>query len=526
MKIRNSLRWKIFLVILSIILAAVFFHTLYYIEKITSLNEKYYENKARLISREVLDLLDYADITMEEVGSDEKIMGMLRDICGERKNLLDISMSVIDETGSSSSLIFYADEESYRNYADQQGEEVSRENLSENEKKVAAGEIRGFSYMTEKGSKKCYVQAIKYDAAAKPGMIKLEFDYSYVKGIAMKNIFSETGIVVAAMLVMLILSQLFIHFLILRPLQLIGDHMREFARGNMNFEDRITLKRKDELACMAQDYNEMVAEIKSYAANIDTFAEKKQAVETEMRIAADIQRGLIPKGSFRGDGLIIDALMEPAKYVGGDFYDYFSVGSGKTAFLIADVSGKGTTAAILMSTTILSLRYYLKAGFGPARALYTVNNELLRNNAKGLFVTIFAGIYDRAEGSFTYSNAGHNPPYYMKADEAAPVELQGAAGCLLGIFRDEIYQESTVKIGAGDSLFLYTDGVNEALAEDGLRFGKERMERQLQLSAAQQQSPVKRILADIKTFRADTEQNDDITMLWVNFCGSEVKGDE
>lgn len=300
---------------------------------------------------------------------------------------------------------------------------------------------------------------------------------------------------------------------VLKPAKLISAQMRQFASDRQAVFERIEVKGEDEIAQMADTFYQMTEEIDHYIKNINALTEEKHRRETEIGIAGRIQQGLLPQADFQSGGIRLRAVMIPAQEVGGDFYDYFCMDDDLFCTVIADVSGKGVTAALFMANAITVVQQYAKLKYSPSEILYRTNNTLCGSNPEQLFITLFVGIYDSRTRRFAYANAGHNPPYLISESEGLK-SLSGSRGMAIGIFGEETYGESTVELKDGDTVFLYTDGVNEAVGRDREFFGLKRLEQIL--SKQQKEQCVQSVLEGVRSFAQDTPQSDDITML--AFC--------
>ena len=234
----------------------------------------------------------------------------------------------------------------------------------------------------------------------------------------------------------------------------------------------------------------------------------------DMEIAKTIQNAALPGYSPESPSYRIAAEMQAARDVGGDFYDYFTLDATHVAFLVADVSGKGVTAALYMMTAKSLIKNTLMAERDPAAALTKVNSELCRNNPANMFLTAWVGVIDLETGVVTFANAGHNPPVLIPSGTFA-VEKSG----LVLAFMDGVeYKSCTLKLSPGDTLFLYTDGVTEALdARDGL-FGEDRLVEALK--AAPHTDPelmCKVVRMVVAAFANGARQADDITVLALRY---------
>ncbi len=300
---------------------------------------------------------------------------------------------------------------------------------------------------------------------------------------------------------------------VLKPAKIISGRMVNFVSDRKNGFEKLDVGGEDEFSQMADSFNYMAGEIDRYIQNINKLTEEKQRQEAEIHIAKKIQMGFLPNRTFQNESIKVAAKMSPAKYVGGDFYDYFSLDEDSVCTVIADVSGKGISAALFMARAITVVRQYAQLGYSPSKILLHTNNCLSMNNPEQMFLTAFVGIYNSKTHSFTYANGGHNTPY-LCSDTLK--KLEGAKGMTLGIFEDEGYEEETVTLKSGDTVFLYTDGVNEAVSRDKEFFGLDRLEVLLEPNPGEKCVDI--VLDEIKAFTEGAVQSDDITML--AFCVS------
>ena len=255
----------------------------------------------------------------------------------------------------------------------------------------------------------------------------------------------------------------------------------------------------------------MAEEIDRYIDDISVLNRQKSMQEAEMNIARTIQLGLLEPARFSRDSINISAQMNAAKDVGGDFYNYQLLKDGRICVVIADVSGKGISSALMMSRALTLLRNYAEAGLPPGEILYRYNNRLAKHNSNTMFITTFIGFFNPETFEFIYSNAGHNYPYLL-SDEL--IELGGTENMAAGIFTDESYDEITVQLKPHDKLFLYTDGVTEASNVKNELFGEDRLKEILKNNLKESDVTVMNtVLREVKRFANGAPQSDDITVL-------------
>lgn len=296
-----------------------------------------------------------------------------------------------------------------------------------------------------------------------------------------------------------------------KPIRLISRKMSAFLLDREKEFEPIIIKGHDELSEMAHSFNSMVQEIDRYIEDISDLNREKTMQKAELDIARNIQMGFLEPTDFHNNYVDIHACMLPAKNVGGDLYDYQILSDGSICVIIADVSGKGISAALFMTNAITMLRQYAEAGLSPGRIMAEYNNHLANHNPNMMFITTFIGIYHPSTREFVYSNAGHTPPYLL-SDTLN--EIESSCETAAGVFAGETYTEKILKLKADDTLFLYTDGVTEAKNSDNQLFGDTRLKQILSERLNQSgENVMKAVLDSIKEFSGKAVQSDDITVL-------------
>ena len=242
-----------------------------------------------------------------------------------------------------------------------------------------------------------------------------------------------------------------------------------------------------------------------------------ESIKGDLAVAREIQQAILPRifppFPENAHQLDIAASMNAAKDVGGDFYDFFRIDDNHIGFVIADVSGKGVPAAIFMAVSRTLIRATGIRGVQPSECMTYSNNLLAKESVNCMFVTVFYGIYNIQTGEITYTNAGHNPPYLLKADGSIQM-LPMTKDIVAGALEDFQYSENKIQLAHGDTLLLYTDGVTEATNADFNEYGDERLKALLKNSAQNDcQQIIDKVKADVKAFAGEAEQSDDITLL-------------
>ena len=241
---------------------------------------------------------------------------------------------------------------------------------------------------------------------------------------------------------------------------------------------------------------------------------ENERMEKELLLARDIQMRLIPETSWSSGAWKVDGRVVPARQVGGDYYDYFPIGASRLAVTLADVSGKGVPAALLVSTVQGTLRAFADGEHSPAQVLLQLNRSICRNAGPGRFVTLFYAEFDLASGAMRFVNAGHNYPLLRRRDGA--LEPLQTGGLPLGLFEDAVYEEGATTLAEGERLLLFSDGITEAIDAFRQEYGDERLEALW--SGSLETSPdafIARLMTDVGEFRGGTAQNDDMTAVAV-----------
>ena len=273
-------------------------------------------------------------------------------------------------------------------------------------------------------------------------------------------------------------------------------------------EHRIPVEGDDELWGVAASFNRM-AEGLERGRRLEL---ERERLESELALARRIQSRLLPAHPPRVEGVDIAGVSEPARAVGGDYFDHIALADGRVALVIADVSGKGVPAALLMSAFRASLMSQLDGTTDPARVMARVNRFLHHSVEPGRFVTAFLGALDPRDGRFEYCNAGHNPPFVVTADGG--VSTLGTGGLLLGMLEDGPYEAGAIVLEPGATLALYTDGVTEAQTADGTMWGEAPLVEMLRGQGAEPcEAFARRVVDAVRRFEGDQGPSDDITLL-------------
>ena len=242
-------------------------------------------------------------------------------------------------------------------------------------------------------------------------------------------------------------------------------------------------------------------------------------LQKELSVAKRIQEAFIPADTLEHSSFEVAALLDTAKEVGGDFYDFFMLDDHRLAVAIGDVAGKGISAAIFMAITRTLLRAIAQKGVSPGDCLTEVNELLYPQSLAEMFVTAVYGTLDISTGLFTYATAGHFAPYLIRADNTLRA-LERTYGIGLCMTRDFHYREAATQLSTGDTLFFYTDGISEAVGKDGQQFSLESLEDTL--LSTQGSTPfhtIQKVLGALQNHTKGVLQTDDITLIALSFRG-------
>lgn len=309
---------------------------------------------------------------------------------------------------------------------------------------------------------------------------------------------------------------------------------RSFVPGSLG----PVVARRDELGDLARTFEAMAEQVFAREEELERqvrqrtielqqkneqLEEAKRTLEADLELAKLMQATILPQQFPKDRGWSGTALMTPALQMAGDFYDFFALDDHRTGLVIADVSGKGVAPAFFMAVSRTALQDAARHHDDPGEALAAANDRLCESNPLELFVTVFYAVVDQRSGHVVYANGGHNPPYVI-APGAAPRALPRTGGMALGVMSDMPYAQATLTLAPGETLFLFTDGVSEAMNPAGEEFGEERLEAVL---TAARDLPVDAMLqsvtASVQTFAGTAPQSDDITCLVVRYLGGRIE---
>lgn len=304
----------------------------------------------------------------------------------------------------------------------------------------------------------------------------------------------------------------------MRPLKNLHKGVNTLAQGDLSYF--IQIKSTDEIGDLARSFNKMTGELNQYIINLQQTTIAKERIQSELKLGKDIQKRMMPHvfPAFpERDEFDIYGIMEPAKEVAGDFFDFLFLDENRFCFMISDVSGKGVPSALFMVIVKTLLNAESKRGYSIDNLINNVNNSLVKNNDTAMFATLIFAVLDLKTGELQIINAGHNPPAIGNETDGFRY-LKINQNIALGVFDDFSFESDNITLKKGDKILLYTDGVTEAYNKKGQIFTEDRLLTLINNNKADKSIDlVLKIQQEIKKFSIDAEQSDDITILAVTY---------
>ena len=367
------------------------------------------------------------------------------------------------------------------------------------------------------------------------GYVMADISMNDVMNTRQTFLITLVGLLAAVAAVFLATFLFILRRMVLHPIDLLTQATRDFIQSN---EEELAagtatvnvppIRTGDEVELLADSFRKMEEDMISYIREFMKATAEKERIGAELNVATQIQADMLPRifPAFpERQEFEVYATMNPAKEVGGDFYDFFLVDDDHLAVVIADVSGKGVPAALFMVIAKTLIKNHAQNRETPGEVFTQTNAQLCEGNDAGLFVTAWMGVLEISTGKFVYVNAGHNPPLLKRAGGQYEW-LKSRPGFVLAGMEGIRYRENTLELMPGDTLYLYTDGVTEATSSAQELYGEERLQAALNEAS---ELPVSQLLPRIKncidTFVGDAEQFDDITMLGLQYHTRGEKAD-
>ena len=315
---------------------------------------------------------------------------------------------------------------------------------------------------------------------------------------------------------------LYLNRAVLRPLKQISEEATRFSEENVTAEKKLqeTIRSRDEIGQLAVSIDNMEEQVRLYIENLTRVTAEKERIGAELALATRIQTAMLPhvfppfpdRQEFD-----IFASMDPAKEVGGDFYDFFLIDDDHLCLVMADVSGKGIPAALFMMASKIIIQSCAMLGNSPGEILTKTNEAVCSNNPEEMFVTVWLGILEISTGKLTAANAGHEYPALMRAGGRFEL-FRDKHGLVIGAMEGLRFKQYELQLAPGDKLFVYTDGVTEAMDEKNDLFGTDRMLAALNRAPdGSAEQILKNVREEIDGFVKDAEQFDDLTMLCLEY---------
>ena len=355
-----------------------------------------------------------------------------------------------------------------------------------------------------------------------------DIDMNEVKRTLTRFFWIYVGIVTLITILAVVNAVLYMKKVTVNPINQLAEAARSYTEDRDDTERNarhfgsLDIHTGDEIEALSLTMKDMEADLGKYIHNMTRIAAERERMSTELTLATRIQESMLP-GIFpafpeRSD-FDVYASMDPAKEVGGDFYDFFLVDDDHLALVIADVSGKGIPAALFMMASKIILANHAKMGKSPAEILTDTNALICSNNPEEMFVTVWLGILELSSGKLLAANAGHEYPAMMEPGGQYKL-IRDKHGLVIGGMDGIQYKDYELQLRPGTKLFLYTDGVPEASDAQKKLFGTERMLDALNKDpAADPEHTVRAVRAAVEDFAEGAEQFDDITMLSVEYIG-------
>ena len=367
------------------------------------------------------------------------------------------------------------------------------------------------------------------------GYVMADISMNDVMNTRQTFLITLVGLLAAVAAVFLVTFLFILRRMVLHPIDLLTQATGDFIQSN---EEELAagtatvnvppIRTGAEVELLADSFRKMEEDMISYIREFMKATAEKERIGAELNVATQIQADMLPRifPAFpERQEFEVYATMNPAKEVGGDFYDFFLVDDDHLAVVIADVSGKGVPAALFMVIAKTLIKNHAQNRETPGEVFTQTNAQLCEGNDAGLFVTAWMGVLEISTGKFVYVNAGHNPPLLKRAGGQYEW-LKSRPGFVLAGMEGIRYRENTLELMPGDTLYLYTDGVTEATSSAQELYGEERLQAALNEAS---ELPVSQLLPRIKncidTFVGDAEQFDDITMLGLQYHTRGEKAD-
>ena len=403
--------------------------------------------------------------------------------------------------------------------------------VSKSQQEAMRDAAKNSSHLADAGGYEDYYSLLGY-IDGHTLLIGMTYDLSPIRSSIRTSTLQSTANAVIFQIILSVICMLLTLLFVLRPLRTVQENIRlykETKESEPIVSNLTGLRSRNELGQLSEDVIGLTQEMDDYLSKIETFTAENERIHTELglatRIQADMLPNIFPAYPDRPE-FDIYAEMDPAKAVGGDFYDFFLIDSDHLCMVIADVAGKGIPAALFMMATKIIVASCAMLGQSASEILTKTNEAICSNNREEMFVTIWVGILEISTGKLTAANAGHEYPI-LKHPGGRYELLKGKHGLVIGSMNDVIYKEYELQLEPGSKLFLYTDGVPEATDIEYRMFGTDRLLKVLNESAdASPEQTLLDVRKAVDIFIEGAEQFDDLTMLCLEYRGQRDSGME
>ena len=384
------------------------------------------------------------------------------------------------------------------------------------------------SHMADAGSYMDYY-SLFYEFDDHAALLGMTYNLSDMQQSMREKTAKDTLYAILNQIALSLICLTLLYFVLLRPLKDVQKNIRLYhsekdSRAVVHNLEQV--RPHNEIGQLSEDVSALATEMDDYMNRIERISAERERVKTELHTATQIQASMLPcifppfpeRTEFD-----IYASMDPAREVGGDFYDFFLIDDDHLCMVIADVSGKGVPAALFMMASKIILSNNAKMGKSPAQILADTNSAICQNNREEMFVTVWIGILELSTGKLTAANAGHEYPVLRQPDGQFEL-MHDKHGFVIGGMEGMKYKEYELTLRPGTKLFVYTDGVPEATNADKELFGTERMLAALnQDTAAGPETALRNVRRAVDDFVQEAEQFDDLTMLCMEYRKPETQ---
>lgn len=510
--LRNSIRYKYTLgLILFAILLSLSASTIGYYEFRANF-EKQYKERAYTISK----------IIASQINGDH-IYDYLKDANYNPTPVLTDSLQTLWETMDVRYIYFATTDASQVRFIYVKGGEIIYP--TENNLQLGEKEMMGDYYVVREKDRAIGVNVPVFDVKQNiVGVVRTHIGMDDMKEGVYRYVVESIllNLLLAGIITVIYVS--YIHRNFVAPIEKISQSALDFAASAYREVPSLpSPNTKDEIENLTLSLSQMTHDIKNYIQDIENNVMEKEKFKAELRVAKQIQAALLPTEFPNNEKIDMFALMDSAKEVGGDFYDFFYTEPRQMMLVIGDVSGKGIPAALFMTSTKEIIKNRTTDGNSPQRIFEIANNKLLENSDDRMFVTAWLGRINLESGELTYVSAGH-PPAMIKRQDGGFGALTLNQNKLLAAFENTTYRQTTILLEAGDVIFLYTDGVIDA-EKLGEQFGEKNLIDCLNRNIEKYESMKDFVCAvrrEIGIYEKEGEQKDDVTMLAFRYHGKKV----